>query len=86
MVTSSMLACCEWRATKVQKLTRESISLLVTRRRFNKKTDEDGRLDLALIKARTIRTGMKQLPDEQAWRKFPPSSRPVLAIRVQLQP
>ncbi|KAG5655703.1 hypothetical protein KAF25_009202 [Fusarium avenaceum] len=53
---------------------------------FGKKTEEDGRLDWALVKVNKARVGTNKLPDQQAWQKTRPSEYPSLTYGAQLQP
>ncbi|KAM0243127.1 hypothetical protein ACHAP5_006917 [Fusarium lateritium] len=53
---------------------------------YNKKTDENGRLDWALIKVNKARIGTNELPKEEAWLRIPSLLHPFLTFGAQLQP
>ncbi|KAM0274004.1 hypothetical protein ACHAPA_000952 [Fusarium lateritium] len=53
---------------------------------YNKKTDENGRLDWALVKVNKARIGTNELPKEEAWLKIPSLLHPFLTFGAQLQP
>ncbi|KIL88347.1 hypothetical protein FAVG1_08426 [Fusarium avenaceum] len=52
---------------------------------FTKKTDENGRLDWALVKVNKSRIGTNQLPDERAWLKQGALRKPILTYGEQLR-
>jgi hypothetical protein len=52
---------------------------------FCNKTDENGRLDWALVKVNKSRIGTNQLPDEEAWKKTPTAPPPYFTFGAQLK-
>ncbi|KAM0354356.1 hypothetical protein ACHAPU_001400 [Fusarium lateritium] len=52
---------------------------------FCNKTDENGRLDWALVKVNKSRIGTNQLPDEEVWKKTPIVPAPYFTFGAQLK-